>query len=154
MTKETVGKKHKTISREAKSWKTAIIVIGLLGLSGGIAKHPGLWSGYALDVFGPAWIYILIRAQYKSTDATFFNIKFSPESAAFVVVGICFLIEGSQYLELYDSYFDPYDLIAYVSLVIPLYIIDKRLISKRKNQVLSETKNTNNQHGTRNRRNH
>jgi len=37
---------------------------------------------------------------------------------------VCIGIETAQYLELYDSIFDPWDFVAYASLLIPFYLID------------------------------
>ena len=113
-------------------WKALIIFLGLLTLSSSLIGISGFWSSYVLDIAGPALGYSLIRAQYKSSKATFLSLRFSPELAVILIVGICILIETSQYLELYESYFDPYDLLAYVSAIIPIYIIDKLIIARRK----------------------
>lgn len=117
-------------------WKISLILLCLIGLSTGLMSSAGFWTSYVLDIAGPAWCYILIRAQYKSTGSTFLSIKFTPEIAAILIVGICAIIETSQYFHLYDAHFDPYDYLAYVSGVIPFYIIDKwNLTIKKKNLV-------------------
>lgn len=38
------------------------------------------------------------------------------------------MIETMQYFKIYDSTFDPWDLLAYVSILIPLFLIDLGLI--------------------------
>jgi hypothetical protein len=42
---------------------------------------------------------------------------------------VSFAIEGAQYFELYDATFDPWDLLAYVSILLPLYVLDMRLFN-------------------------
>jgi len=130
-------KQHRTNnvnSNEKYFWKISIILLCLIGLTSGLVKSSGFWTSYVLDITGPAWCYILIRGQYKSADSTFLSIRFSPELAAIIITGVCIIIETSQYFDLYDAYFDPYDYLAYVSGVLPLFIIDKwLLINKKKN---------------------
>ena len=109
---------------EEIGWKVSLVLLGVISLSTGRSKRPGFWTSYVLDMAGPAWNYILIRGQY-SAKKTFLSFRFSPEFALFLVVGICFLIETSQYFKLYNAHFDPWDYIAYVSIVIPCYLIDK-----------------------------
>jgi len=40
---------------------------------------------------------------------------------------VCVGIEGAQFFQLYDATFDPWDFIAYVSVLVPLFILDLRL---------------------------
>jgi hypothetical protein len=110
-------------------WKIAIIMLGIIGLSTGLSRSPGFWTSYVLDMVGPAWNYILIRSIYTSKNDTFFSIKFSPESAVIVIIGICFLVEIGQYFNLYTAHFDPYDFLAYISLILPCYILDKWILA-------------------------
>lgn len=113
-------------------WKIAIIILGIVSLLTGIIKPSELWTSYLLDITGPAWIYILIRGQYKSQKATFLTIKFSPELALFLIVGICFAIETMQLLKLYESTFDPWDYLAYFSGTFLIYLIDTQINKKGK----------------------
>ncbi len=105
--------------------KVTLIVLGVIGLITCIIKIPGFWSGYVLDIAGPGWNYILLRGIYHSPNTSFLFIKFSPEGAVLLLMAICFIIEIRQYFNLYDKYFDPNDYIAYVSLLLPIYLIDK-----------------------------
>ncbi|KAA3615791.1 MAG: hypothetical protein D8M58_16515 [Calditrichaeota bacterium] len=114
-------------------WKISLISLASIGLSTGGFRIGGFWSSYMLDITGPAWGYILIRSQYKSKDATFLSFRLSQEHSALLIIVTCFIVETSQYLELYDSYFDPYDYLAYISAVIPLFIIDKMISAKIRN---------------------
>ena len=112
-------------------WKIAIIVLGIVALSSGLVKKPGFWSSYVLDIAGPAWIYILLRCQYSERTTKFMSIRFSPESTVLLVFGMGVAIETSQYFKFYDSTFDPYDFIAYLSLLLPFYFLDKYLQSRQ-----------------------
>jgi hypothetical protein len=42
-----------------------------------------------------------------------------------LIVAASFAIEGIQYLELYEATFDPWDFAAYISILIPLWIVDQ-----------------------------
>jgi len=111
----------------SRIWKIILIVLGIISLSSGMVKTPGSWLSYLLDIAGPAWGYVLLRAQYKTGDHRFLSFRFSPELALMVIIIICFLIETAQFLKLYDAHFDPFDFLAYISGIIPVYIFDKLL---------------------------
>jgi hypothetical protein len=106
-------------------WKLLLIFLGFLVLLSGVLRSPGFWSSYLLDISGPAMVYVLLRARYKTGSPTFLTIRFSPEIALQIVVIICFLIETSQYFRLYPSHFDPFDFLAYISGVAIVYALDK-----------------------------
>jgi len=109
-------------------WKFALIVLGTIGLLSGLIKKSWFWSSYLLDMVGPAWIYILLRCQYSLKTSKFMSLRFSPETALLSIFGICALIETSQYFEIYNSTFDPYDFLAYASILLPCYLLDKYLL--------------------------
>jgi len=112
-------------------WKTVLIILGSLAILTCFIRISDFVSGYVLDMVGPAMGYILLRVQYTSKQSTFLSFKFTPGLTALLISGICFLIETSQYFNLYDAYFDPWDYLAYISILIPCYLID-RYISKHK----------------------
>jgi len=112
-------------SKAVRIWKVVLIVLGIVSLSSGLVKTPGFWSSYLLDIAGPAWGYVLLRTQYIPGDSGFLSIRFSSEMALMVILIICFLIETAQYFEIYDAHFDPYDYLAYISVLLPVYLIDK-----------------------------
>ena len=114
-------------SKAVRIWKVVLIVLGIVSLSSGLVKTPGFWSSYLLDIAGPAWGYVLLRTQYIPGDSGFLSIRFSSEMVLMVILIICFLIETAQYLELYDAHFDPYDYLAYISVLLPVYLIDKHV---------------------------
>jgi len=124
-------------SRVMLFWKIAVILLGSTVLATCLIRVPGFWSSYVLDMAGPAMGYILLRVQYTSKESTFLSIKFTPVSAALLCSGICFVIETSQYFKIYEAHFDPFDYIAYASLLLPCFLLDKWLIgylvSKQKN---------------------
>ena len=120
-----------TTRNQAQFWKVLVILLGIVSLSSGLVKSPGFWSSYLLDIVGPAWGYVLIRAQYKGGSQRFINIRFSAEGAFLLVIGISFGIETLQYFEVYPSTFDPYDLLSYFSGALVVYIMDKILTSLR-----------------------
>ena len=113
-------------------WKVIVILLGINSLSTGLYKGSGFWTSYVLDIAGPAWGYVLIRVQYRLNTERFMSIRFSPEIAFLVIVGICFIIETMQFFEIYNSTFDLYDLMAYFSGVLVVYVIDKICKAKRK----------------------
>jgi hypothetical protein len=116
-------------------WAVAVIVLCTIGLSTGIFKYRGFWTSYVLDIVGPAWNYILVRGLYLPKEPTGLQRHFTAEITAGSIILICFLIEISQYFELYDAHFDPYDFVAYTSGVLPCYLADKwfaRSKTKRK----------------------
>jgi hypothetical protein len=108
-------------------WKVVVIILGMLSLSSGLLKNPGFWSSYLLDIAGPAWGYVLLRARYKSGEARFLSVRFSPEGSLLTIVIICFTIETVQYFELYEAHFDPCDYLAYISGILIVYLFDKLL---------------------------
>ena len=119
--------------RETIFWKVIVICLGIISLSTGLLDGSEFWTSYVFDIAGPAWCYILIRGQYKSKNATFLSLKFSPELAFFLIVIICFIIETMQFLKLYDSTFDPYDLLSYFSGTFVVYLVDKWFNMREKN---------------------
>jgi len=112
-------------------WKITLIVLGMVALSSGLVRKPGFWSSYVLDMAGPAWIYILLRCQYSSKTSEFMSQKFSPRAAFVLVFGMGVVIETSQYFRFYDATFDPYDYAAYLSLLLPCYLVDVHLQRRR-----------------------
>lgn len=115
-----------------RTWKIIVIFLGIISLSSGLLKTPGFWSSYLLDIVGPAWGYVLLRAQYKAGDSGFLTIRFSPEGALLTVLIICSAIETAQYFELYEAYFDPFDYLAYISGVLPVYLFDRLLSGSKR----------------------
>jgi len=53
---------------------------------------------------------------------------FTPKRTLMIFLIVCLTIEMAQYFKLYDGVFDIWDLLAYVSILFPLFLIDLRLI--------------------------
>ena len=114
-----------THDRRAPYWAAALVIFCGTGLLTTVVDRPGFWNGYVLDATGPAWGYILIRHLFTSYSDTKWTRFFSPTRTFVLCVAFCFGVETAQYLELYDSTYDPLDLLAYVSLITPCYVIDR-----------------------------
>lgn len=52
---------------------------------------------------------------------------FTPIKTFIIFVLVCFGIEILQFFNVYSSVFDPRDLLAYVSILVPLFLLDKYL---------------------------
>ena len=73
---------------------------------------------------GPAWNYILFRGRFTSWADNRWTRFFTPRRTLMVFVIACLGIEGAQYLELYNATFDPRDLVAYLSVLGPIFFVD------------------------------
>ena len=123
MTKEEQHNKY------APYWAIAMIIFGLTGISATWIESSDFLKGYVLDICVPAWNYILFRGLFTTyRENTWFRF-FTPIRTFFIFVIVTFGIELLQYLEVYGSTFDPWDLLAYISLLLPIFIID---LSQRK----------------------
>jgi len=55
---------------------------------------------------------------------------------------VCFGIETMQYFKIYNSTFDLWDFLAYISILFPLYLIDIRITRKGKKESISQKNST------------
>jgi hypothetical protein len=108
----------------APYWAAAMILCGAAGLSSNWVDWGPFWSGYILDVCGPAWNYILFRALFTAYQENRWISFFNPWRTFLIFVLLCFGIETLQFFEVYDSTFDPWDLVAYLSLLLPFFLLD------------------------------
>ena len=108
----------------APYWAFGLVVLCGTGLATIWIDLGTFWKGYVLDMTGPAWNYILFRGLFTSQKENAWTRFFTPKKTLFIFLSVCFCIEGAQYLKLYDSTYDPWDLLAYVSILIPLFILD------------------------------
>jgi hypothetical protein len=118
-------------SIEHRFWAAALVALGTIGLATGIVRAPGFWSSYVLDIVGPAWNYILIRGLFSKRQPAMLSRFFTPEAALFSLIAVCFLIEAGQYIRLYEAHYDPYDFLAYVSLLVPCYAVDRWSLNRQ-----------------------
>ena len=122
----------------AKYWAIGVIILGSAGLSTIWFSFGAFWSGYVLDMTGPAWNYILFRGLYTTYSENSWTRFFTPQKTIVIFLLICFGIETMQYFNVYDSTFDPWDFLAYISILLPLFLLDMRF---SKNEVGSRIKN-------------
>lgn len=73
---------------------------------------------------GPAWNYILFRRRFTSKADNLWTRTFTPINTLVLFILVCFGIEGAQYLDWYDATFDPWDFLAYISILVPLFVLD------------------------------
>jgi hypothetical protein len=108
----------------APYWAIALVVLVGTGLATIWVDLGAFWKGYVLDMTGPAWNYILFRGLFTSYTINVWTRFFTPKRTLTIFLLVCFGIETMQYLNIYDSTFDLWDLLAYVSILIPLFFID------------------------------
>lgn len=111
-------------NRNAPFWAGLLIILGVTGLSTNWTDPGPFWTGYVLDMTGPACNYILFRGLFTAWKENRWRKFFTPVRTYLIFVVACFGIEGAQYLALYDATYDPWDLLAYVSLLTPVFILD------------------------------
>lgn len=114
----------------APYWAMGLIVLCITGISTIWLDLGSFWKGYVLDMTGPAWCYILIRIRYTEEKNNRWTRFFTPQKSVIVCLAACFCIEGMQFFKIYDSTFDPWDILAYVSILVPLFILDMVLLRK------------------------
>jgi len=117
-------------NHEYRCWAVALVVLGTVGLSTGLVPARGFWSSYVLDVVGPAWNYILLRGLFSKTQPAMLS-RLTPEGTLLLIVAVCGVIEAAQYFRLYEAHYDPYDFLAYVSLLLPCYAIDRWALNRQ-----------------------
>ncbi len=110
--------------RLAPYWAVGLVVLCGTGLATIWVDLGAFWKGYVLDITGPACNYILFRTRYRSKIDNRWTRFFTPGTTVALFIVVCFGIEGAQYLNLYDAIFDPWDFLAYVSILIPLFLLD------------------------------
>jgi len=114
--------------RAAPYWAAALAILCAVGVSTGAVHLGAFWKGYVLDMTGPAWTYILIRGRFTAWTDNVWTRFFTPTRTFLLLFAVAFAIEGAQYLDLYEATWDPWDLVAHMSLLLPAYLIDRRTI--------------------------
>ena len=111
-------------------WAAALVLLCGTGLATTWIDLGDFWKGYVLDMTGPAWNYILFRGLFTSYRDNAWIRFFSPKRTLLIFLSVCFGIEGAQYFNLYEATYDPWDLLSYISILIPLFFIDFYQIKK------------------------
>jgi hypothetical protein len=132
MEQEEIKSRH---NKYAPYWAAILIILLGTGLLTILLDFGAFGKGYLLDMVGPGWAYILFRGLYTSKVENIWTRFFSPNRTLLIFLILCFGIETLQYFKIYDSTFDTWDFLAYISILIPLFLIDQRLIRRGKNTV-------------------
>ena len=111
--------------RHAPFWALVLVVLCATGLATTWIDGGPFWKGYVLDMMGPAWNYILFRGRFTSKADNLWTRFFTPKHTIIIFVAVCFGIESAQYFGLYEATFDPLDFLAYISILVPLFILDQ-----------------------------
>ena len=111
--------------RHAPFWALVLVVLCATGLATIWIDGSPFWKGYVLDMTGPAWNYILFRGRFTSKADNLWTRFFTPKHTIIIFVAVCFGIESAQYFGLYEATFDPLDFLAYISILVPLFILDQ-----------------------------
>ncbi len=117
--------------KSAPYWAIALVVLTSTGLSTIWFDLGVFWKGYVLDIVGPAWNYILFRGLFTAYAENMWTRFFTPNRTLFIFLLVCVGIESAQYFNLYDATYDPWDFLAYISVLIPLYFIDSSKSQKK-----------------------
>jgi len=116
---------HQNIhDKQAPYWAAAMLLFLLSGLATIWFDLGSFWKGYLLDMIGPAWNYILFRGLFTSYAANAWTRFFSPQKTFLIFLMVCFGIEGAQYFKLYAATYDPFDFLAYISILTPIFLLD------------------------------
>ncbi len=108
----------------APYWAAAMVVLGGAGLATNWIDLGTFWKGYVLDITGPAWNYILFRGLFTSFRDNAWTRFFTPLKTLLIFLLVCAGIESAQYFKLYEATYDPWDFLAYVAILIPMFLLD------------------------------
>ena len=125
MKREITKSKH---DKDAPYWAIALVILCGTGLATIWIDLGHFWKGYVLDMTGPAWNYILFRGLFTSKANNAWTRFFTPIRTLIIFLFVCIGIESMQYFNLYEATYDPWDFVAYISILVPLFIIDSRQV--------------------------
>ena len=118
----SISNKH---NKHAPLWAAGLIILCITGIATIWLNLGSFWKCYVLDITGPAWSYILFRGRFTSKVDNRWTRFFTPKRTVLIFIAVCIVIEGMQYLQLYEATFDPWDFVAYISVLFPLFILDQ-----------------------------
>ena len=121
MLPENPNNKH---DKYAPYWAITLLLLCGTGISTVWFDLGDFWKGYVLDMTGPAWNYILFRGLFTAKADNAWTRFFTPINTLIIFLFVCFTIESLQFFKVYDATFDPWDFPAYISILIPLFLID------------------------------
>ena len=118
----SVSSRH---DQHAPFWAAGLIILGVTGLATIWLNLGSFWKGYVLDITGPAWNYILFRGRFTAKVDNRWTRFFTPKRTVLIFLAVCIGIELMQYLKIYKATFDPWDFVAYISILVPLFVLDQ-----------------------------
>ena len=124
MSQISAANKH---NKNAPYWAVTLFLLCGTGIATVWIDLGDFWKGYVLDMTGPAWNYILFRGLFTAKADNVWTRFFTPVKTVSIFLFVCLTIESLQYFKIYDSTYDPLDFLAYISLLIPVFIIDIKL---------------------------
>lgn len=104
--------------------KIIFLICFALSLGALLVEIDGFWNNYLLDIVFPAFWYLTIRGISQSENASSFLQKLSPTVVFGFLVCLLFTMESGQYFGFYWGTYDPIDFLAYLSVLVPCYLID------------------------------
>ena len=110
--------------RNKIAWRIAALIAVTTGGITRFIEFEGFIGDYWFDMAFPVFIYIYLRKTLMSNESNY-SLSINPKLAFLLAIGPAFLLETSQYFNWYKGTFDLIDYFAYLSLVIPAYLIDK-----------------------------
>ncbi|TAJ12575.1 hypothetical protein DMA11_12250 [Marinilabiliaceae bacterium JC017] len=116
--------------RLAPYWAISLLILIAIGIATVWVDYGAMWRGYVLDIVGPAWTYILFRGLFTYKFNNRWTRFFTPLKTFLILLSACYGIEVAQFLRLYEATFDPWDFLAYVVLLGPMFLIDLLLNTK------------------------
>jgi hypothetical protein len=122
-------------NKYAPYWAGALFIFWAVGLSTIWIDLGAFWKGYVLDMVGPAWNYILFRGLFTAKADNIWTRFFTADRTFTIILLTSILIETAQYYHLYDAVYDKWDFIAYISILLPLFLLDKRQNSKKNEEL-------------------
>lgn len=111
-------------NQTAPFFAVGLFVFLLTGLSTVWFDFGSFWQSYLLDMVGPAWSYILFRGLFTTRADNIWFRFFTPLKTFLLFLFFCFGVELLQFFQVYPSTFDPFDFLAYLSLLFPLFLFD------------------------------
>lgn len=115
-------------NRSRLAWRFAALVAVTTGGITRFVDFEGFIGDYWFDMAFPVFIYIYFRKSIRSKEGPNAS-PIQPNLAIIFAIGPAFLLEVFQYFNWYKGTFDLIDFFAYLSLVIPAYLIDKYEVS-------------------------
>ena len=117
-------------NRSRLAWRSVAFFAVITGGLTQFVDFPGVVANYWFDMAFPVFIYIYLRKKLK-TDESHGSSRIQPNLALILTIGPAFILETLQYFNWYKGTIDLIDYLAYISLVIPAYLIDRRELASR-----------------------